>query len=412
MVPKPQANARIAAIVAASRVRLRTPAAMTTGCDPFCTPPAPPAPARRDRGHRLATLLIAAGLAIPGVALASDAPDTKSSRSSRDSAESKLAKESREAKAAAGAKEAQEAAQLQSLGAKIADSLSRSRDARSSPTNGLVIRVKAPEPPAASAAPKPRAPSAASHGTVRGSAASPPPATSREAGAHGHGPSIHWGYSGDGGPENWWRLKPEFARCAEGARQSPINIRGGIQLDLEPIRFEYRASAFSVIDNGHTVQVTTSPGNTLSVMGRRYELIQFHFHRPAEERVDGRVFDMVAHLVHRDPDGRLAVVAVLLDRGQPNPVIQSVWNSLPLERNEALAGTAPIELEQLLPVNRGYYTYMGSLTTPPCSEGVLWLVMKEPVTLSTEQIAIFSRLYPMNARPLQPIGDRLVKESK
>jgi carbonic anhydrase len=389
---------------------------MTTGCDPFRLPHAPPAPGGRGRAHLLAALLSAASLALPALALASDAPEPKTSRSPRDAVEPKPAKESREAKAAAGAKEAQEAAQLQSLSAKIAESLSRSRDARSSPTNGLVIRVKAPEPPAASAAPRPRPPTVTaavgSHGAAHGAAAGPPSGAGREAAAHGQGHSVHWSYSGEGGPENWWRLKPEFARCAEGARQSPINIRGGIQVDLEPIRFEYRASAFSVIDNGHTVQVTTSPGNTLSVMGRRYELIQFHFHRPAEERVDGRVFDMVAHLVHRDPDGRLAVVAVLLDRGPPNPIIQSVWNSLPLERNEALAGTAPLELEQLLPANRSYYTYMGSLTTPPCSEGVLWLVMKEPVTVSTEQIAIFSRLYPMNARPLQPIGDRLVKESK
>ncbi|MBU6270168.1 MAG: carbonic anhydrase family protein [Betaproteobacteria bacterium] len=391
---------------------------MKTGCDPFRLPHAPPDPAGRRRAHPLAVLLTATSLALPLLAVASDAPEPKPARSARDGAEPKPAKESREARATASAKEAQEAAQLQSLGAKIAESLSRSRDARSSPTNGLVIRVKAPEPPAASAAPRPRPPATTAaaapggHATARGDGAGPHLAAAREAGSQGHGQAVHWSYSGNGGPENWWRLKPEFARCAEGARQSPINIRGGIQVDLEPIRFEYRASAFSVIDNGHTVQVTTSPGNTLSVMGRRYELVQFHFHRPAEERVDGRVFDMVAHLVHKDPDGRLAVVAVLLDRGQPNPTIQAVWNSLPLERNEPLAGTAPLELEQLLPVNRGYYTYMGSLTTPPCSEGVLWLVMKEPVTVSTEQIAIFSRLYPMNARPLQPIGDRLVKESK
>ena len=393
---------------------------MTTGCDPFRLPHAPPDPAARRRAHPFAVLLTAASFALPALAFASDAPEPRPSRSPRDSAEARPVKESREARATASAKEAQEAAQLQSLSAKIAESLSRSRDARTSPTNGLVIRVKAPEPPVAGVAPRPRPPAATTattaavggHGATRADAAGTTSTPGREAGGHGHGRSAHWSYSGEGGPENWWRLKPEFARCAEGARQSPINIRGGIQVDLEPIRFEYRASAFSVTDNGHTVQVTTSPGNTLSVMGRRYELIQFHFHRPAEERVDGRVFDMVAHLVHKDPDGRLAVVAVLLDRGQPNPIIQSVWNSLPLERNEPLAGTAPLELEQLLPVNRGYYTYMGSLTTPPCSEGVLWLVMKEPVTVSTEQIAIFSRLYPMNARPLQPIGDRLVKESK
>ena len=392
---------------------------MTTGCDPFRPPHAPPDPAARRRAHPFAVLLTAASFALPALGFASDAPEPRPSRSPRDSAEARPVKESREARATASAKEAQEAAQLQSLSAKIAESLSRSRDARSSPTNGLVIRVKAPEPPVASVAPRPRPPAATTataaavggHGATRADAAGMTSTPGREAGGHGHSRSAHWSYSGEGGPENWWRLKPEFARCAEGARQSPINIRGGIQVDLEPIRFEYRASAFSVTDNGHTVQVTTSPGNTLSVMGRRYELIQFHFHRPAEERVDGRVFDMVAHLVHKDPDGRLAVVAVLLDRGQPNPIIQSVWNSLPLERNEPLAGTAPLELEQLLPVNRGYYTYMGSLTTPPCSEGVLWMVMKTPVEISAEQLSIFSRLYPMNARPIQSASGRIIKES-
>ncbi|MFN9937916.1 MAG: carbonic anhydrase family protein, partial [bacterium] len=128
-------------------------------------------------------------------------------------------------------------------------------------------------------------------------------------------------------------MKPEFARCAEGARQSPINIRGGIQVELEPIRFDYRPVNFSVLDTGHTVRVEPAPGNALSVMGRRYELVEFHFHRPAEERIDGRQFDMSLHMVHRDPEGRQAVVAVLLDRGtQPHDGIQRIWNSLPLDR--------------------------------------------------------------------------------
>ena len=182
-------------------------------------------------------------------------------------------------------------------------------------------------------------------------------------------------------------------------------------MQLETIAFDYKAGPFKVVDNGHTVQVEVAPGSTLEVMGRRYELQQFHFHRPSEERVDGKQFDMVVHLVHKDPEGRLAVVAVLLERGSAQPVVQSVWNNLPLEKGDAVAVRTALDPAALLPVERGYYTYMGSLTTPPCSEGVLWMVMKNPVGVSADQIGIFARLYPMNARPIQAASGRLIKES-
>jgi carbonic anhydrase len=159
------------------------------------------------------------------------------------------------------------------------------------------------------------------------------------------------------------------------------------------------------------VQVNLGQGNAIEVQGRRYDLVQFHFHRPSEERIDGRQFDMVAHLVHKDPEGRLAVVAVLLDRGSAHAVVQQVWNNLPLEKGEQLDARTPIDLSALLPADRRYYTYMGSLTTPPCSEGVLWMVMKTPVPVSAEQVDIFAHLYPMNARPVQRVAGRLIKES-
>ena len=229
--------------------------------------------------------------------------------------------------------------------------------------------------------------------------------------AHGGTPHAHWGYTGEGAPERWAALNPDFATCAIGTRQSPIDIREGIRVDLEKIQFDYRPSGFSVLDNGHTVQVNVAPGNSLQIMGRRFELLQFHFHRPSEERINGRQFDMVAHLVHKDADGKLAVVAVLLERGRDQPLIQTIWNNLPLEKNEALPAQVGIDLNQLLPEDRAYYTYMGSLTTPPCSEGVLWMVLRQPVQLSMNQISIFSRLYPMNARPIQSGSGRLIKES-
>lgn len=221
----------------------------------------------------------------------------------------------------------------------------------------------------------------------------------------------HWGYDGDGGPAQWGRLKPEFAKCTSGSRQSPIDIRDGVKVELEPIKFSYQSSGFSVVDNGHTIQVNVGPGNTISVLGRRFELLQFHFHRPSEERVNGRRFDMVAHLVHKDGDGRLAVIAVLLERGAAQDVLQTVWNNLPLERNDEVVAGKAIDLNALLPIDRSYFTYMGSLTTPPCTEGVLWMVLRQPVPMSSEQIGIFSRLYPMNARPIQSASGRLIKES-
>ncbi|MEP7099292.1 MAG: carbonic anhydrase family protein [Burkholderiales bacterium] len=223
--------------------------------------------------------------------------------------------------------------------------------------------------------------------------------------------AAHWDYGGSGGPETWGQMKPEFSKCSSGTRQSPIDIRDGIKVELDPVRFDYKPSGFRVIDNGHTVQVNVGAGNSIEVMGRSYELVQFHFHRPSEERVNGKQFDMVVHLVHKDIDGRLAVVAVLLDRGAAQPLIQSVWNNLPLEKGEELPARTQLNLNELLPPERNYFTYMGSLTTPPCSEGVLWMVMKQPVPISAEQIGIFARLYPMNARPIQSASGRLIKES-
>ena len=231
------------------------------------------------------------------------------------------------------------------------------------------------------------------------------------AGKHGGHGAPHWSYSGEVGPQAWGGLRAEFTMCSSGQRQSPIDIREGIAVDLEPIRFNYQTSGFGVIDNGHTVQVNVATGNFIELGGRRFELLQFHFHRPSEERIDGRQFDMVAHLVHKDAEGKLAVVAVLLDRGSAQPVVQTVWNNLPLEKNQETKARVTIDMGQLLPADKRYYTYMGSLTTPPCSEGVQWVVMRHPVALSQEQLDIFARMYPMNARPLQAASGRRILQS-
>lgn len=226
------------------------------------------------------------------------------------------------------------------------------------------------------------------------------------------GHDVHWSYEGEGGPMAWGKLSAANAKCDSGSRQSPIDIRDGIRVDLDPIQFDYKPVSFSVLDNGHTIQVSPSSGNFLNVSGKLFELVQFHFHRPSEERVNGKLFEMVVHLVHKDREGKLAVVAVLLDFGEAHPVIQQVWNNLPLEKNEMVKAINSLDLMQLIPKRGEYFTYMGSLTTPPCSEGVLWLVMKEVVHISPEQSAIFARLYPMNARPIQNSAGRVIKESR
>ena len=223
---------------------------------------------------------------------------------------------------------------------------------------------------------------------------------------------IHWAYDGKGGPENWQHISPDNKTCANGKRQSPIDIKDGIRVDLEPIKFNYGSTSYSVIDNGHTVQVNIAEGQTLRIMERTYQLLQFHFHKPAEERVNGRSYDMVAHLVHKDSDGKLAVIAVLMEKGTEHPLIQTIWNNLPLEQGMLVSPATPIDLNKLLPEKRDYWTYMGSLTTPPCTEDVLWMVMKQPVLVSPEQISIFGRLYSNNARPVQPANGRLIKESR
>lgn len=264
--------------------------------------------------------------------------------------------------------------------------------------NEIRLAARTPPPTAGKSAVASERPPAAPRSTRPGAAAPAP-----------HAPP--WGYQGEGAPQRWGALQPEFSLCAKGSRQSPIDIRDGIAVDLQPVQFDYRAGAFSVIDNGHTVQTQVARGNTIEVTGRRYELVQFHFHRPSEERIDGRQYEMSLHLVHRDPEGRLAVVAVLLERGAAQSVLQQVLNNLPLEKGELVPAAGEIDPAALLPADRRYYTYMGSLTTPPCSEGVLWLVMQQPVPASADQIGIFSRLYPMNARPVQQAAGRLIKQS-
>jgi carbonic anhydrase len=244
--------------------------------------------------------------------------------------------------------------------------------------------------------------------------ATTPRAARRRVDAHA-GPRARaapsWGYGDADGPARWAALDPAWSLCAEGRRQSPIDLRDGIAVDLPPLRFDYRPSGFRVVDTGRTVRVDLDAGNAIEVGGRRYALQHLSFRRPSEERIDGRQFEMSVQLQHRDADGRIAIVAVVLDEGPALPLVQRVWGDLPLERQVPADGHGQIDPSGLLPEARGYITYLGSLTTPPCTEGVRWIVMRQPMTVSRAQLDVFARVVPMNARPLQDAAGRLVKQS-
>ena len=226
---------------------------------------------------------------------------------------------------------------------------------------------------------------------------------------------AHWAYAGSGAPEHWAELTPAFKACGVGTRQSPIDIHDTVKVDQDPLQFNYKPGSFSVLDDGHTVLAILAPGSFLSMMGRRYELVEIRFHRPSEHRIEGRQFDMEAQLVHRDAEGHLAIVAVMLQRrldDQAEPVLDTVLGNLPLERGRALGAADPLDPAQLLPAQPGYFAFMGSLTAPPCTEDVVWMVMRQAMPISGSELNVFSHLYPMNARPLQANAGRLIKESK
>ena len=215
----------------------------------------------------------------------------------------------------------------------------------------------------------------------------------------------HWSYSGSEGPSHWG------GTCKTGKGQSPIAIRStsAKSQKLPALSFNYAPTSLHIIDNGHTVQVNIAKGSTLAVGRARFTLVQFHFHKPSEEVIDGHHFAMVAHLVHRDAKGHLAVVAVPLQAGAANPAIATLWRSLPHQRgHETSPAGVTIDPSKLLPAQLSYFTYVGSLTTPPCTEGVRWFVLRSPVSVSSAEIAEFAKLYPANARPVQPVQGRQV----
>jgi carbonic anhydrase len=223
----------------------------------------------------------------------------------------------------------------------------------------------------------------------------------------------HWSYSGADGPDHWGDLSPDFATCKTGQHQSPLNIVDATPAELAPIHFDYQLSPLKILNNGHTIQVQYAPGSSISVNGIALPLVQFHFHHPSETEINGQKFDMELHLVHMDAAaGRAAVVAILIKSGNPNPLMGQLWNYIPNEINKPAEHKKMVfNAADFLPGDQNYYVFNGSLTTPPCSEGIKWYVLTTPIEASPAQIARFARLYPDDARPVQPQNGRKIEES-
>jgi len=220
---------------------------------------------------------------------------------------------------------------------------------------------------------------------------------------------AQWGYSGPEGPEHWGELDPQFTVCSTGKNQSPVDLTGMVESELPPIVFNYQSGDNEILNNGHTIQVNYNLANTIRVDGQEFELKQFHFHSPSENTIEGQSFPMEAHFVHIDKGGNIAVVALLYKQGEPNVELEKSWALMPENSGDKKAIPRSISPNTLLPKIRDYYRFSGSLTTPPCTEGVLWLVMKNFNTASKEQIEKFSHtMHHPNNRPVQPLNGRLV----
>jgi len=224
-----------------------------------------------------------------------------------------------------------------------------------------------------------------------------------------------WDYEGKHGPLVWGKLDPAYKACSQGHQQSPIDIRGArLNKGLQPIEFHYIAGPVTLENNGHTIVVHVDPGSYIVAGGVRYNLEQFHFHHPSEEAVNGKLTDMDIHLLHRSADGKIAVLAIrlALDPGSPNAVLAALWPHLPRATGASEKVTEEINPAGLLPGDRGYWTYIGSLGSPPCTEGVRWFVFEEVLTVSRDQLRAFTAIFKMNSRPLQDLHGRRIEANE
>ena len=227
--------------------------------------------------------------------------------------------------------------------------------------------------------------------------------------------TTHWSYKGKTGPEHWGDMNPDYAVCTKGKEQSPINIETSHVIEdekmVDPV-IHYKPTVVSLSNNGHTIQANPSTlDNSIVVDNKDYKLTQFHFHTPSEHQFNGQNFDMEIHFVHQDENNQLVVLGIMIKEGVPNPDLEKAWNVIPTEKTtEDVKLTEPIDLMSLLPNDKDSFQYIGSLTTPPCSEAVKWVVFEEPIEMSTEQIDKFRKIFPDNHRPVQSLNERKVKE--
>lgn len=218
---------------------------------------------------------------------------------------------------------------------------------------------------------------------------------------------VHWGYTGDHGPQHWGDLDSAYVLCKKGKNQSPINVQGPVKDYKGEFKISYGDAGFSLVNNGHTIKADIKGDSFISVHGEKFGLVQFHFHTPSEHMVDGKPFDMVAHFVHKNAKGKLAVVGLTFRKGNENTILKTIWAHLPKKQGEiSKIEGIKINLNNFLPEKRDFFAYSGSLTTPPCSEGVSWFVLKNPVSATQAQIQAFTAIFSKSVRPVQNLNSR------
>ncbi|MCG8710335.1 carbonic anhydrase family protein [Brenneria sp. 4F2] len=222
---------------------------------------------------------------------------------------------------------------------------------------------------------------------------------------------AHWSYEGQESPSHWGKLSPDFSLCDNGKNQSPIDIHGAMKTAHDGLKLSYQTGTQHIVNNGHTIEVEVSSGNTLTIDNDTFTLQQFHFHAPSENEIDGKTFPLEAHFVYKDQQGTLTVMALMFEQGAPNQEIEKAWQQMPLTLNTPALLTTPLNIGALIPSveTQNYYRFSGSLTTPPCSEGVRWLVLDNTATISAAQLAKFTAaIHHANNRPIQPLNGRVI----
>ena len=218
-----------------------------------------------------------------------------------------------------------------------------------------------------------------------------------------------WGYQGKTKPEKWGNLSSNYRTCRKGVQQSPIDIDQPLAPRILQPKLEYQSIPLKFLNTGNTIQINANSDNKLVIDDQIFELVQIHFHNPSEHQIKGKAYPMEAHFVHKNREGKLLVLAVFIKSGQENIALQPIWDLIPsATKIETNTSKVSLKLTDLIPENKQNYQYIGSLTTPPCTEGVQWILLAEPIELSQPQINQFHAIFPVNARPIQPLNQQLL----